>query len=210
MKKSFFLVIFGVIFLMLAGCKQPEDAKQAGEALIQSYIYEESTPELKAIFGIDDTTMIKENQNTFVTSIQNQFPEKSKSDLESFQQKVQKHLKKVSSYTIKVENESKEAATLEIGVKGLDTDDESVDNEINKLIAETESKVKADSSEAELDAMINEVSYKGLETMYLESPAEEKAVTVKLELKQNPDDKEKWQIVNEDVFFKNIYEAFGL
>lgn len=34
MKKSFFLVIFGVIFLMLAGCKQPEDAKQAGEALI--------------------------------------------------------------------------------------------------------------------------------------------------------------------------------
>ncbi|WP_255387555.1 DUF5105 domain-containing protein [Listeria sp. ILCC792] len=195
---------------MLAGCKQPEDAKKAGDALIQSYIYEESTPELKAIFGIDDASMIKENQNTFVSSIQEQFPDKSKSELEDFQQEVQKHLEKVSSYSIKVEDESSEKATLMIAVKGLDTDSGTVNKEIEKLINQTEQKITADSSEEELNAVINEVSYKSLETMYLESPAEEKAVTVKLELEQNPDDKEKWQIVNEDIFFKNIYEAFGL
>ncbi|WP_088809799.1 MULTISPECIES: DUF5105 domain-containing protein [Listeria] len=210
MKKYFFLVILGAIFLVLAGCKQPEDAKKAGDALIQSYIYEESTPELKAIFGIDDASMIKENQNTFVSSIQEQFPDKSKSELEDFQQEVQKHLEKVSSYSIKVEDESSEKATLMIAVKGLDTDSGTVNKEIEKLINQTEQKITADSSEEELNAVINEVSYKSLETMYLESPAEEKAVTVKLELEQNPDDKEKWQIVNEDIFFKNIYEAFGL
>ncbi len=203
-------MILGAIFLVLAGCKQPEDAKKAGDALIQSYIYEESTPELKAIFGIDDASMIKENQNTFVSSIQEQFPDKSKSELEDFQQEVQKHLEKVSSYSIKVEDESSEKATLMIAVKGLDTDSGTVNKEIEKLINQTEQKITADSSEEELNAVINEVSYKSLETMYLESPAEEKAVTVKLELEQNPDDKEKWQIVNEDIFFKNIYEAFGL
>ncbi len=210
MKKYFFLVIFGAVFLVLAGCQQPEDAKKAGDALIQSYIYEESTPELKAIFGIDDASMIRENQNTFISSIQEQFPDKSKSELEDFQQEVQKHLKKVSSYSVKVEDESSKKATLKIAVKGLDTDSETVNNEIETLINQTEQKITADSSEAELNAVINEVSYKSLETMYLGSPAEEKAVTVILELKQNPDDKEQWQIVNEDIFFKNIYEAFGL
>lgn len=210
MKKYLFLIALGVLLVALAGCKQPEEPDKAAEALVESFIYQEPAPELKTIFGMNDEQIKQENQNIFLSSIQEKIKYEKKEKLLQLYQKAQTHLKKVTTYKIAVKESNKKEATVAITIKGLDINHAKVQKRIAAITHTAQNKVKADSSDKELAKIIDQASLNSLAAVYLDSPAKEKATTVTLHLQQDPDNKERWKIKKENAFFQDLYEAFGL
>ncbi|EUJ33483.1 lipoprotein [Listeria floridensis FSL S10-1187] len=210
MKKILFFTVLGTALLLLAGCSQPEKADQAAKALIDSYIFQEDTPELETIYGLDDTRIQKENKNDFVTSVKGKLKGISDDRIEGLNQKLKEHLKNTATYRVDVKEENSSVAIIDIHVNGLDFSNEKIQEKADQLVKNLENKITAESSEQEMTSLVNQTSFDVLEYMYLNSPAKRQDSVVVLKLRQNPDDKEKWQIENEAVFFEDLYQAFGL
>ncbi|WP_167630161.1 DUF5105 domain-containing protein [Listeria valentina] len=210
MRKGIFFSILCASILLLASCSHPEKADLSAKALVDSYIYQKDVPELQEIYGLDDTRIQKENENEFVTSVENKLNGIDKEKILQLNQKFIAHLKKTTSYKVDVVKESNKEAVVSVKVKGLDLNDKAVQAKTDELVKNVESKITADSTDEDMKKLVNQTSFEMLEYMYLNSPAKKKETKVTLRLKRDDDNHEKWQIENETEFFEKIYAAFGL
>lgn len=206
--KKLVVALIGTLSMLIlfSGCSRPEEADKAARTIVDCYIYQEDTPELESIYGLDDRLVQKENENVFLTTMQNALPEVSEEKIASLHQKLSTHLKKATSYSVHVKRDTGKEAVALIQIKGLDLDSQ-LDQKADQSAAKA---VEAESTDEEMKKIVDVASFEFLERMYLESKAKATAETVTLRLKQHPEDEEKWEIQDEETFFKNLYQAFGL
>lgn len=195
--------------LVLVGCKRPVAAKEATEEFVNGLIYQQEPEKIKATFSfegqVDDLT-----QSTRLADLKEAVDLDAQLQLEGLSEKETKTLIDKTSFKVKVIEETRGRAKLEVAIIGLE---ELNDEQLTAILeAELEKKtahLTAETSDEQINQLINEISIEVLGVAIGNQQAKKEPKTVKLELMADPEDKSKWVIQNKDAFMIELADAFG-
>ncbi|WP_167629216.1 hypothetical protein [Listeria valentina] len=106
------------MLILFSGCSRLEEADKAAWAIVDCYISERCA-ELELIYRLADRLIQKENQNVFLTTMQNALPEVSEEKIASLHQKLSTHLKKATSYSVHVKRDTGKEAVVAIRINWI-------------------------------------------------------------------------------------------
>lgn len=210
------LVVTALALVILIGCQSTSkkaDPVEAAETYINAYMYHKDTDKLEKTFDLKPKDVAAESEKDFVDNFKKllSLEDSSNDKLKELYQKYQISINNNTSYKAKLINEDPENPIIELSIIGLnEADEKTMDEAISKKLDENpdlisdkmdDAAIKKVSQSLELDLLFDAVK---------ESTPKSKAVQLNMILKENPKNKETWQIKDEKKFLDALNTAFGL
>lgn len=197
--------------LMLAGCTKPVAAKEAATDLVNGLIYAKDTEKIQDSFNLDGGLIEELPSTSVVTDLKESFGlgDEYNPQLTLFSETVTDNLNKKTSFKVKVTEETSSQAKLELLIIGLEElDDGQVTNILDAELEKKMADITAETTEEQVNKLVNDISLETLATLLANQQGGE-ATTVKLTLKVDPEEKNKWVIQDKEAFVMALNQAFS-
>ena len=212
MKKAQLGIVISLLFV-LVGCKKPVAAKDATTELVNGIIYGKDPKKLKESFVLDwevaddDTQpkrLVRELKERF------EFGEEYDAQLALLSERLVSNLNQMTSFEVTVIEETAKIAKVELAVIGLEElDDQQLSGMIESQLEPELADITAETSEAQIDQLVNEISIKTLFLLAENQEAKGDVTKVTLDLIAARDERGKWVIQNKDRFIRDLMTAFS-
>lgn len=208
--KIWFLALFSL--LILTGCQKPTDPKEAAETLVNAAIYQQDVEKVTEMFVLNEEKAEKNEAADFIKEIETLLPldENAKTELETVFAAKEASFREQTSFKVNVLKDEKGKAELELKIIGLNAlDDDILMEKLAEALDKGLKDITAETTEAEVEELVNQLSYEVLLSGLKVDREVKEAETVKLALMVDAEDKTKWMIQNEDTFMNELMKAFG-
>lgn len=212
MKKAQLGIVISLLFV-LVGCQKPLAAKDATTELVNGIIYGKDPKKLKESFVLDwevaddDTQpkrLVRELKERF------EFGEEDDARLALLSERLVSNLNQMTSFEVTVIEETAKSAKVELAVIGLEElDDQQLSGMIESQLEPELADITAETSEAQIDQLVNEISIKTLFLLAENQEAKGDVTKVTLDLIAARDERGKWVIQNKDRFIRDLMTAFS-
>ncbi|MBP1039805.1 DUF5105 domain-containing protein [Vagococcus sp. BWB3-3] len=212
MKKAQLGIVISLLFV-LVGCKKPVAAKDATTELVNGIIYGKDPKKLKESFVLDwevaddDTQpkrLVRELKERF------EFGEEYDAQLALLSERLVSNLNQMTSFEVTVIEETAKIAKVELAVIGLEElDDQQLSGMIESQLEPELADITAETSEAQIDQLVNEISIKTLFLLAENQETKGDVTKVTLDLIAARDERGKWVIQNKDRFIRDLMTAFS-
>lgn len=212
MKKAQLGIVISLLFV-LVGCKKPVAAKDATTELVNGIIYGKDPKKLKESFVLDwevaddDTQpkrLVRELKERF------EFGEEYDAQLALLSERLVSNLNQMTSFEVTVIEETAKIAKVELAVIRLEElDDQQLSGMIESQLEPELADITAETSEAQIDQLVNEISIKTLFLLAENQEAKGDVTKVTLDLIAARDERGKWVIQNKDRFIRDLMTAFS-
>ncbi len=212
MKKAQLGIVISLLFV-LVGCQKPLAAKDATTELVNGIIYGKDPKKLKESFVLDwevaddDTQpkrLVRELKERF------EFGEEYDAQLALLSERLVSNLNQMTSFEVTVIEETAKSAKVELAVIGLEElDDQQLSGMIESQLEPELADITAETSEAQIDQLVNEISIKTLFLLAENQEAKGDVTKVTLDLIAARDERGKWVIQNKDRFIRDLMTAFS-
>lgn len=215
MKKRHLLITTMVLgLLILTGCKKPLDPKEGITSYIDTLIYNKDSENSPSDYFNDlKITSTQTNNEEAVAALTNslELDESHQEGIKKLEQTLDNNLNQKTSYSVQIEEPSKNKANVTVKVNGLnELDEKKLDELLEKQIKEMDKDITDKTSKEDVAKMSTSISLSSLTQWFDSQEKKDSPVEVKTTLIVDPDNKEKWVFQDETSFYEEFVEALNI
>lgn len=214
--KKIYLTIATVFLalLVLTGCKKPLDPKEGITSYIDTVIYNKDSENSPSDYFNDlKITSTQTSNEEAVAALTNslELDEAHQEGLKKLEQTLDNNLNQKTSYSVQIEEPSKNKANVTVKVNGLnELDEKKLDELLEKQIKEMDKDITDKTSKEDVAKMSTSISLSSLTQWFESQEKKDSPVEVKTTLIVDPDNKEKWVFQDETSFYEEFVEALNI
>lgn len=214
--KKIYLTIATVFLalLVLTGCKKPLDPKEGITSYIDTVIYNKDSENSPSDYFNDlKITSTQTNNEEAVAALTNslELDEAHQEGVKKLEQTLDNNLNQKTSYSVQIEEPSKNKANVTVKVNGLnELDEKKLDELLEKQIKEMDKDITDKTSKEDVAKMSTSISLSSLTQWFESQEKKDSPVEVKTTLIVDPDNKEKWVFQDETSFYEEFVEALNI
>lgn len=215
MKKRHLLITTMVLgLLILTGCKKPLDPKEGITSYIDTLIYNKDSENSPSDYFNDlKITSTQTSNEEAVAALTNslELDEAHQEGIKKLEQTLDNNLNQKTSYSVQIEEPSKNKANVTVKVNGLnELDEKKLDELLEKQIKEMDKDITDKTPKEDVAKMSTSISLSSLTQWFESQEKKDSPVEVKTTLIVDPDNKEKWVFQDETSFYEEFVEVLNI